>query len=45
LHLYKLEQDGDIIPVPTSVKELHPEEGAVVAMVEVSMPAGSRQNK
>ena len=35
LHLYGLEQDGEIIPPPTPVKELHPEAGAVVTMVEV----------
>lgn len=39
LHLFGMEQDGDPIPDPTPVKELHPEEGAVIAMVEVFMPS------
>lgn len=34
LHPYGLEQDGDSTPV----KELHPEEGAVITMVDVFMP-------
>lgn len=39
LHLYGMELDGDPIPDPTPVRDLHPEEGGVVAMVEVFMPA------
>lgn len=39
LHLFGMEQDGDPIPEPTPVRELRPEEGAVIAMVEVFMPA------
>ncbi|MCD7845712.1 MAG: type II toxin-antitoxin system HicB family antitoxin [Oscillospiraceae bacterium] len=39
LHLFGMEKDGDIIPTPTPVKDLHPEDGAVVTMVEVFMPA------
>ncbi|MCD8322372.1 MAG: type II toxin-antitoxin system HicB family antitoxin [Oscillospiraceae bacterium] len=39
LHLFGMEKDGDPIPAPTPVKDLHPEEGAVVTMVEVFMPA------
>lgn len=39
LHLFGLEQDGDPIPAPTPVKELHPEDGAVIAMVDVFMPS------
>ncbi len=39
LHLFGMEQDGDPIPEPTAVSELHPEDGAVIAMVEVFMPA------
>ena len=39
LHLFGMEQDGDPIPEPTPVSELHPKDGAVVAMVEVFMPA------
>ena len=33
-----MEQDGDAIPAPTPVRDLHPEDGAVIAMVEVFMP-------
>ena len=39
LHLYGMEQDGDIIPCPSPVKDLHPEEGGVVAMIDVFMPS------
>lgn len=39
LHLFGMEQDGDPIPAPTAVNDLHPEEGAVVTMFEVFMPA------
>lgn len=39
LHLFGMEQDSDPIPSPTPVSELHPEDGAVVTMVEVFMPA------
>lgn len=39
LHLYGMEQDGDPIPAPTPVDQLTPEDGAVVVMVEVFMPA------
>ncbi len=39
LHLYGMEQDGDKIPAPTPIHQLHPEDGAVVVMVDVFMPA------
>lgn len=39
LHLYGMEADHDVIPAPSPVDSLHPEEGGVVAMVEVFMPA------
>lgn len=39
LHLYGMEADHDVIPEPSSVSSLHPDEGGVVAMVEVFMPA------
>ena len=39
LHLYGMEQDGDEIPEPTPISELHPDQGGVVAMIEVFMPA------
>lgn len=38
LHIFGMEQDGDPIPPPTPVKELTPEPGAVITMVEVFMP-------
>ena len=38
LHLYGMEIDGDEIPAPTSVRDLHPDEGGVIVMVEVFMP-------
>ena len=39
LHLYGMEQDGDVIPAPTPVQDLCPEEGGVVRLVEVFMPS------
>lgn len=39
LHLYGMEQDQEPIPEPTPIHELHPEEGCVMVMVEVFMPA------
>lgn len=39
VHLYGMEQDGDLIPAPTPVAQLSPEDGAVVALVEVFMPS------
>lgn len=39
VHLFGMEQDGDAIPVPTPVRELCPEDGAVIAMIEVFMPS------
>lgn len=38
LHLYGMELDGNPIPEPASVRELHPDEGGVVAMIDVFMP-------
>ena len=38
LHLFGMETDGEPVPEPTPVKDLHPEEGGVVAMIEVFMP-------
>lgn len=38
LHLYGMEQDNDVIPEPTPVSQLCPDEGGVVVMVEVFMP-------
>lgn len=39
LHLFGMEQDGDTIPSPTPVKDLRPDAGGVVTMVEVFMPS------
>lgn len=39
LHLYGMEQDGEEIPEPTPVNQLTPEDGGVVVMIEVFMPA------
>lgn len=39
LHLFGMEQDGEAIPVPTAVKDLRPEYGAIAVMVEVFMPS------
>ncbi len=39
LHLFGMEQDGEPIPAPTQIQKLSPEDGAVVSMVEVFMPA------
>ena len=39
LHLYGMEQDGDPIPAPSAIEDLHPEEGGVLTMVEVFMPS------
>lgn len=39
LHLYGMERDGDVIPPPTPVKDLHPDDGGVITMVDVFMPS------
>ena len=39
LHLYGMERDHDTIPEPTPVNRLSPEDGGIVVMVEVFMPA------
>lgn len=39
LHLYGMEQDGEAIPEPTPVHDLHPDEGGVIVIVDVFMPA------
>ncbi len=38
LHLYGMEQDNDLIPDPTPVVQLTPDEGGVIVLVEVFMP-------
>ena len=37
-HLYGMEQDGDPIPEPTSIHEIHPEDGGTVVLIDVFMP-------
>ncbi len=39
LHLYGMERDNDLIPEPTPVAQLTPDEGGVVVLVEVFMPS------
>lgn len=38
LHLYGMEQDGDIIPVPSPINSIKVEQNQVVALIEVWMP-------
>ena len=38
LHLYGMEQDGDPIPAPTPIQDIHPDDGGVIIMVDVYMP-------
>ena len=38
IHLYGMAKDGDEIPVPSPVASLHPDNDAVVVMVEAFMP-------
>lgn len=47
LHLWGMELDGDEIPSPSKIKDIKLDEGEVVAMVEVYMPAVrlSQENK
>lgn len=39
LHLYGMEKDGDPIPTPTPINQLSPDEGGVVVLIDVFMPA------
>lgn len=39
LHLYGMEVDHDEIPEPSPAGSLHPEDGGVIVMVQVYMPA------
>lgn len=39
LHLYGMEQDHETIPAPTPVTQLAPEDGAIIALVDVFMPS------
>jgi len=38
LHLYGMEEDGDDIPVPTTINKINLESNQVVVIVEVLMP-------
>jgi len=38
LHLFSMEKDGDEIPRPTPVTELHPEQNQAILLVEAFMP-------
>lgn len=38
LYLYSMEKDGDEIPEPTPVTQLHPEHNQAILLVEVLMP-------
>ena len=38
-HLWGMEEDGDVIPEPTSAKKLNPEPDQVITLIDVFMPA------
>ena len=38
LHLYGMEEDGEEIPEPSNLTDLHPEPNQVVAVIEAWMP-------
>lgn len=44
LHLYGMEQDGEMIPEPTPITELHADPNISIAMIEVSIPVRDREN-
>ena len=39
LHLFGMERDNDPIPAPTPVRDLTPEAGGVITMIDVFMPS------
>ncbi|MBP2661986.1 MAG: pilus assembly protein HicB, partial [Firmicutes bacterium] len=39
LHLYGMEQDKDIIPEPSKIKDISIEENETIVLIEVFMPA------
>ncbi len=39
LHLYNMEDDGDVIPVPSDILSVEHEENQAVVLIDVSMPA------
>jgi len=38
LHLYGMERDNEEIPIPTDIRNIKPEEGGVLILVEAFMP-------
>lgn len=38
VHLYGIEQDNDVIPEPSSIKDIKPDENGVIMLVDVFMP-------
>ena len=38
LHLWGMEQDGDPIPEPSRIQDIHPDDGGVPMIVDVFMP-------
>ena len=39
LHLWGMERDGDLIPVPSSAKDIELDDGEVIAVIDVYMPS------
>lgn len=39
LHLYGMEQDGEVVPEPSPIHDLKPDEGGTIAMIDVFMPS------
>ena len=39
LHLYAMQEDGDEIPDPTPIADIHPDAGGAIVMVDAFMPA------
>ena len=39
LHLYGMEEDGELIPAPSKISELKPQANQLVALIDVWMPA------
>lgn len=38
LHLFGMEEDGDVIPPPSRVQDLRPDEGGAIVMIQAYMP-------
>ena len=39
LHLWGMERDGDVIPVPSNAKNIELDEGEIIAVIDVYMPS------